>query len=552
MSDTRNTKRRLALKTLGGSALAGGLADKLPAAWQRPLVHTATLPAHAQVSPGQVGQIRLVISSASGDPVMRAFDYRLTRESNNRITHLTFQSGAARLVETPPAAGLLNAAVPAAHAQNAELSLMEDLELDFSASSLTQTGTLRLRYGPFDCGLGISVTLLPDRTAVHQIQSSGRDNCGTVAIRPDTGEDSGFGILNTPPPTTVGPTQAPATAGPTQALTTAGPTPTPGPTTTAEPLRTFQWRLDIGDYICAGTFVTDQHYADNTEINQSNVESHTFAAYHTSTGEVFAYDLVAGELTIGGTTTTPSGVQNIFRYMVGASDFETNPGPSLGTAQASPPINSLTDTGGRSYVLYGPAGLLAAVETSATITESIDPFVFVPPATTTGSLSAGLTTTPWLTTTTASAVARTFNYTWTAGTGSSQYFVAGSFTVPASHTSDTIREGDVTAHTLTVYQGSSASGTKQFDIELVTGAYNTASRGTNHDFEFNAATKTLNLNPSSDQVTAANFPVDFSVRQSDGSFAGPGLFYAKGDTTWRLNDNSAVELASGSTAPTFS
>lgn len=43
-------KRRLALKTLGGSALASGLPDKLPHQWQRPFVNASALPAHAQMT----------------------------------------------------------------------------------------------------------------------------------------------------------------------------------------------------------------------------------------------------------------------------------------------------------------------------------------------------------------------------------------------------------------------------------------------------------------------------------------------------------------------
>ena len=61
---SRNTpKRRLALKLLGGSALTGALADKLPAVWQRPIVNNSLLPAHAQTSvaddsPGISGGLR--------------------------------------------------------------------------------------------------------------------------------------------------------------------------------------------------------------------------------------------------------------------------------------------------------------------------------------------------------------------------------------------------------------------------------------------------------------------------------------------------------------
>ena len=52
-------KRRLALKTLSGGALAGGLFEAMPKSWQRPLINSGVLPAHAQSSP---------LSSASPEP----------------------------------------------------------------------------------------------------------------------------------------------------------------------------------------------------------------------------------------------------------------------------------------------------------------------------------------------------------------------------------------------------------------------------------------------------------------------------------------------------
>ena len=57
MTSRNNTpKRRLALKLLGGSALTGALADKLPAAWQRPVVDGGMLPARFwQIKVGQLG-----------------------------------------------------------------------------------------------------------------------------------------------------------------------------------------------------------------------------------------------------------------------------------------------------------------------------------------------------------------------------------------------------------------------------------------------------------------------------------------------------------------
>ena len=50
-SRTLVLKRRLALKTLSGGALAGGLLEAMPKSWQRPLINSGVLPAHAQQSP---------------------------------------------------------------------------------------------------------------------------------------------------------------------------------------------------------------------------------------------------------------------------------------------------------------------------------------------------------------------------------------------------------------------------------------------------------------------------------------------------------------------
>ena len=44
----KTLKRRSARKAPGGSAAGGGLIKRLPAAWQRPIIHGAAVPANAQ------------------------------------------------------------------------------------------------------------------------------------------------------------------------------------------------------------------------------------------------------------------------------------------------------------------------------------------------------------------------------------------------------------------------------------------------------------------------------------------------------------------------
>ena len=235
---TNSTKRRLALKTLGGSALAGSLADKLPAIWQRPLVESAALPAHAQVS-AEMGQIRLVVGDNSGrrESVTVSLTYRVQRNANDRITQVTFPSGTAMMAaDEPHAPALWQSLFPAAYAQvtnppevpatlpvvqppppprPSSLRLIRDLALDFTGGRMQQSGDLSLSYDGFTClDFEVQVTLIPDRTGIRRIDAgTERTNCGTAyQITADTSPGSGFGyvIAPTPIPRTVPPTDAPA------------------------------------------------------------------------------------------------------------------------------------------------------------------------------------------------------------------------------------------------------------------------------------------------------------------------------------------------------
>ena len=243
---TNSTKRRLALKTLGGSALAGGLADKLPAIWQRPLVESSILPAHAQVS--EAGQIQLVISDLA-NPQRRlsvSLAYQVRRNTNDRITGVIFPAVLAQVTEqdAPLVYRLWRGLFPAAYAQTASTSpapeetqappapqatpapqipplrLLRDVELDFSGGATQASGMLNLSYDGFNCvDFEISVTLIPDRTGIRRIDPGAqRTNCGTAySIAPGTGTDSGFGSVIGPTGIPVIPTSTEPTAAPTQA-----------------------------------------------------------------------------------------------------------------------------------------------------------------------------------------------------------------------------------------------------------------------------------------------------------------------------------------------
>ena len=216
MTDQHPNKRRLALKTLTGSAIAGGLVDKLPALWQRPLVQSAVLPIHAQgFSPiGRGGggvprdRIQLTLTDPSGrsSPRMLHFGYQVTR-TGSAITSFTISSGSAFTASNAPAPGMLDAVFPAAYAQAAPpttptpLILAQDLELMFpNDQTLTASGMLELIYGSVTCDdITITVTLLPGRTRIQQIEAAATGNgmCGALELAPATGEDSGLGTLNT-------------------------------------------------------------------------------------------------------------------------------------------------------------------------------------------------------------------------------------------------------------------------------------------------------------------------------------------------------------------
>ena len=106
-------KRRAALKIIGSSALFGGLADKLPGVWQRPIVQSAALSAHAQASPSLAQHLTLRIIDAGAEQASMQIRYSLHRVDGT-ITRLSIEANQA--FARPPAVSdtLLPAAYPSA------------------------------------------------------------------------------------------------------------------------------------------------------------------------------------------------------------------------------------------------------------------------------------------------------------------------------------------------------------------------------------------------------------------------------------------------------
>ena len=236
-------KRRLALKALGGSALAGGLADKLPAAWQRPLVQSAVLPAHAQTS----GGLGLTIYHETGAPLASTrLTYTMETNDSDEITAVTFRRDAQ--TSYVPAQSLF----PVAYAQTNQLVLLEDVTLNFgptgSDEDRTARGTLPLRYNnQIPCGVPVTLTLAPGRDSIASMET-GETDCTGRQLRVRLVSDQTVFNTNalppgeTPPPIqTQGPQRptAQTTAAPGASATTIAPT-TITPTTTL-PLTVVQF-----------------------------------------------------------------------------------------------------------------------------------------------------------------------------------------------------------------------------------------------------------------------------------------------------------------------
>lgn len=210
MPDPHTNKRRLALKALGGSALAGGLADKLPAVWQRPIVQGSLLPAHAQTTSVQ-GQVQIGIRDTNTDDILStgSIVYTLSIDSNGQITHLRIPSGS--VIAQHPA--MANALFPAAYAQQViTFQVMEALTLTFTSNSRQTFGILRITFSfagddPIGCSFVIRVELNDNRRSISRLTGS-LGTCVThpYQIRPVLGPDSNFDAIHSEP--TAPPTMA--------------------------------------------------------------------------------------------------------------------------------------------------------------------------------------------------------------------------------------------------------------------------------------------------------------------------------------------------------
>lgn len=159
------SQRRLVLKTLGGSAVAGGLADKLPGVWQRPLIGSAVLPAHAQASYVPSLLFRLERGGEEEFPLILPYTPRVSGDSLTGIT--LYPTGTAgRPTARAGRLQVLDAFIPAAHAQNdgdnsdTFLSVQED-----NGRLIPAGATIVIRVGEID-----SATNLPRHTCNYPIR----------------------------------------------------------------------------------------------------------------------------------------------------------------------------------------------------------------------------------------------------------------------------------------------------------------------------------------------------------------------------------------------
>ena len=196
MTTNNNPKRRLALKALGGSALAGGLADKLPAIWQKPLVQGSLLPAHAQTTSVQ-GQVQIAIHDTSTGAMVTSgtIVYTLDVDSNGQITRFRIPTGA--ITAQRPA--IANALFPAAYAQHlVNFEVQEGISLTFTADGRERYGSVRIVFSlagesPVTCTLIVGVELNANRRQISRMTGSLGDCIGRAyTIRPIIGPGSNF------------------------------------------------------------------------------------------------------------------------------------------------------------------------------------------------------------------------------------------------------------------------------------------------------------------------------------------------------------------------
>ena len=299
-------KRRLALKALSGSALAGTLIERLPAAWQRPLVQSAAIPANAQLSSAPTRQFQLrAVESGMEMPV--AVPYTLNpAQQGGEIASITIRNAPASAAQAVDWGALL----PAAHAQTVNgLRVLQPVTLPFING--VASGAIRIGDGNGGaCDYPIRITLNSARTDVLNIVGNpdgGGVRCGSTMIYPGTGLANDAG----PQGETAATTTATSTTTTTPALPTTAALTTAAPAT-LDPAAGFitVWRMEADALELTipinSDFSDDYEYrvdwGDESQDDWTGEARHTYQSKGlytvTITGEFPAiqlYDPFAGE-----------------------------------------------------------------------------------------------------------------------------------------------------------------------------------------------------------------------------------------------------------------
>lgn len=210
MSNHNQNKRRLALKALTGSAVAGGLIDKLPSVWQRPLVHGSVLPVHAQSSPEveETGQVQLTVNNSGGQSeTNQPLTYMIDRNSDGEITHIRIPTGIVSATGRVSASAAMDALLPAAYAQNSgsNFVVQQEFVINFAnrlSASADLVFSLQIYTRTITCTISITAYLTQSRRELDRLVASPAECMGgDFDVLPVTGPDSGFSNDPNPPST---------------------------------------------------------------------------------------------------------------------------------------------------------------------------------------------------------------------------------------------------------------------------------------------------------------------------------------------------------------
>lgn len=212
MSNYNSNKRRLALKALTGSAVAGGLIDKLPATWQHPLVKVSSLPVHAQSSPEmeETGQVQLTVNNQFAQSEANLpLTYMIDRNSNGQITHIRIPPGTSTALPS-----VMDALLPAAYAQsNGNFVVQREFVIDFAnrlSAAANLVFGLQILGQTITCTLRITAYLTQSRRELARLMADpAQCDGGNFVARPITGPNSDFS--NNPSPATPTPAAVPDT-----------------------------------------------------------------------------------------------------------------------------------------------------------------------------------------------------------------------------------------------------------------------------------------------------------------------------------------------------